>query len=574
MRTPLDLIELPYSFSQLGLMLADEFCREARERGVHLSAEELEALHRARLLVPFYREAADPRALRAARRSHRWAFQLGHWSVPSSGELVEALSEDRLRDPGAEPLRSRRQRRRTVEMRTYETSVYVYCPLQLSALSFLRAPIANLDRHRPRGEDEAIRLKAPAGWRREWVSHARVFRDIAIVAAALEPAYYPRITGHLRLRGEEDIENFDQWREGVSASSLLSWLELDADWLTGSAAMLLGEADRIDPLGDWAEVVARADAESWKLLRGSARRALDLRISAELLLACHDDLAGAVPSPPRSRSRVRGPFDRRLKSTRPLDEMLTHFGLSPHPRLVLVVEGATELLLIPRAIAILGISGDEDVISVQNAEGIEKDLNALVGFIAPRVKRDAEGRTLDLTRPPTRLLVVLDPEKRMRIPAGRARQREIWVERILRAIPDGPGNATVREQIDPLVELMTWNTRGEAFEFAHFTDRQIADAILRLPRRGRSQTRQAATSSVAKIRAAAGNLESMFPHSSKGRLARELLPLMERKLERALTNGTAERIPLVKVLDRALELAYEFPRRSLVIGLTPPGGPR
>jgi hypothetical protein len=573
MRTPLDLIELPYSFSQLGLMLANEFCREAHERGVHLSAEELEALHRARLLVPFYRETANARALREARHSRQWAFQLGHWSIPSRANLVKALSEDRLRDPDAEPLRSRRQRLRTVEMRTYETSVYVYCPHQLSALSFLGAPIAHLDRHRPRGEDEPIRLKAPAGRRREWVRQARVFRDVSIVAAALEPVYYPRITGRLRLHGAEDIEDFDRWRERVSASSLLHCLKLDADWLTDSAAMLLNEADRIDPLGGWAEVVARADAERWKLLRGSARRALDLRITAELLLACHDDLAGAVPSPPQSRPRVRGPFALRLKPTRPLDEMLTEFGLSPHPRLVLVVEGATELLLIPRAMAILGISGDEDVISVQNAEGVEKDLNALVGFIAPRVKRDAAGRTLDLIRPPTRLLVVLDPEKRMRTRAGRARQRDIWVDRILRAIPDGPGNATVREQIEPLVELMTWNTRGEAFEFAHFTDRQIAAAILRLPKRSRSQTQQEATSSVAKIRAAAGNLESMFPHSSKGRLASELLPLMERKLERALTSGTAERIPLVKVLDRAVELAYEFPRGSLVIGLTPPGEP-
>jgi hypothetical protein len=82
-------------------MLADEFCREARERGVHLGAEELEALHRTRLLVRFYRAAADPRALRAARRSRRWAFQLGHWSVPSRADMVEALSEDRLRDPDA-----------------------------------------------------------------------------------------------------------------------------------------------------------------------------------------------------------------------------------------------------------------------------------------------------------------------------------------------------------------------------------------------------------------------------------------------------------------------------------------
>jgi hypothetical protein len=297
---------------------------------------------------------------------------------------------------------------------------------------------------------------------------------------------------------------------------------------------------------------------------------MDLRITAELFLSYYDDLvyAGEAPSLERPRARTRGPFTRRLRPTRPLDEVLTEFGLSPHPRLVLVVEGDTELLLVPCAMELLEMSTDEDFISVQNAEGVEKDLNALLGFLAPRVKRDVDGRYLDLIRPPTRFLIVFDPEGRVSTEEGRAKRRKTWVERIQRAIPGEGENEAVGEQVDALVELVTWNALGESFEFAHFTDREIAQAILRLPRHARPQTLEAAIATVKKLRSVRGNLETMFPQSTKGRLAEELRPVLERKLLRARSRNTLDKIPLVRVLDRATSLAYEYPRRSLVIGLT------
>jgi hypothetical protein len=70
------------------------------------------------------------------------------------------------------------------------------------------------------------------------------------------------------------------------------------------------------------------------------------------------------------------------------------------------------------------------------------------------------------------------------------------------------------------------------------------------------------------LRAAHGNLETMFRQSTKGRLAEELRPVLERKLKRAQEHDTLERIALVAVIDRAIELAIEYPRRNLVIGLS------
>jgi hypothetical protein len=518
-----------------------------------------------------FRVSRDARVLaRAARQDPETLWRLAYWSAPSRDDLLVARTQRSLHDPADERLVSLRQRRRTVAMRRYETSAYVYSQHQLIMLPTIQAALPFFDRTTPRAEYDPIKLKTPRQWQRRATDRCVRLRDIVIAATVLEPAYYPRVTGRLKLAGHEDIGKYDQWRRNLSATSLLAWLGVDEHWVAQAASTLLQEADRIDPLRAWIEIVARADPEKWTELRGSARGAMDLRTTAELFLQLHDDLVnqGEAQAVGLQDTRVRGPFSRRLKATRPLDEVLTEFGLSPHPRLVLVVEGATELLLIPRAMELLDVSTDEDFISVQNAEGVERDLSTLLGFLAPRVKPDVQGRYLDLIRPPTRFLIVFDPEGRVSTEEGRKKRRKAWVERIQRAIPGESNNKVVAEQIDGLVELMTWNRRGDSFEFAHFTDREIAQAVLRLPRLGRSQTLEAATATVKKLRAAHGNLETMFRQSTKGRLAEELRPVLERKLKRAKERGTLERISLVAVLDRAIELAIEYPRRNLVIGLS------
>lgn len=214
-------------------------------------------------------------------------------------------------------------------------------------------------------------LGIDAFWRTQWRQRARRLREIVIAVSALEPAYYSRVIGRLSLPARDDFEPFERWRRARKLGSALRWLGVSSAWIKDAAAALLADADRFDPLGDWLEVVAEAEPEKWKRLRGQARSAMDLRIAAEVLLLYYDDLVAAgrtnpLPEPP---PRTAGPFDGRLKRQRPLDALLTDFGLSPHPRLVLVVEGPTERLLFPRVMRQVGLRTDDDFISIQDAEG-------------------------------------------------------------------------------------------------------------------------------------------------------------------------------------------------------------
>jgi hypothetical protein len=392
---------------------------------------------------------------------------------------------------------------------------------------------------------------------------------MAIAASALEPLYFPRVVNTLRLRGTDGINDLVAWRRSVAVSSMLDWLKVDARWLEDSASRLLLEADRIDPLRDWAELVARADPKQWESLRGVARAAIDLRMLAETFLAYHDDLVDVGTATPLEDpgARARGQFDRRLKPKRPLDEILTEFGLSPHPRLVLVVEGKTELLLVPHAMEILGINTDEDFISVQDAEGVDKDLKPLFAALAPRVVAEPEyNNDLRLIRPVTRFLVVFDPEGQVSTPQAREKRRKAWVDRIQRAIPGAASDPVVRQQLDSLVELTTWNKHDESFEFAHFTDRQIATALLHIPGYRKPQTLEDMTRRVTKFRTNRENLEKLLPKSaSKGRLASELLPVLEQKLRRAQAHETEHKIPVTTVLERAISLGLQFPRGTVLI---------
>lgn len=127
----------------------------------------------------------------------------------------------------------------------------------------------------------------------------------------------------------------------------------------------------------------------------------------------------------------------------------------------------------------------------------------------------------------------------------------------------------IREQLDLLVDVSTWNRAGESFEFSHFTDAQIARAILRLDPRAAKPTLQQLLARVASLRASKGNLGNLLFRTSKLDLADELWPLLERRLERVRTGADGRRIPIVRVLDHALELAHEFGRGRIVLALEP-----
>jgi hypothetical protein len=104
----------------------------------------------------------------------------------------------------------------------------------------------------------------------------------------------------------------------------------------------------------------RAPAQSRKNLKNAALVALDARIAAEILLRFHEDLAllgHAEPLPDLSHAKAWHPLLERL-SFHPgtLDEDLIRLGISPHLRVVLALEGESEMCHAPRVWRALGFS--------------------------------------------------------------------------------------------------------------------------------------------------------------------------------------------------------------------------
>jgi hypothetical protein len=572
MRSPVDLADLPYAFTQLSLLGPDEFRRQALDRRVPVTDDQLEALHRLRILIPLLRVSRSRRALMSLIRPNDiWARGQALWRPTATEDVIQAHAEHALHDPSSERFIPLNRRRLTLNGRSYPTTVYLYSQHQLITLPLVSEVLPYL---RPGRHDDpsSVRLAIQKPWKQLWTNTGARLRDIVIAASALEAPYWVSVTGTLRLRTQVDPQQFEEWRFSRPIKAALRWLGVKPSWLLDAAAELHRRADRLDSLGSWTEVVANASPERWSDLRGDARTTVDLRATAELFLRYYEDLAERrqARALPRTNPRERGQFHRRLKKTRSLDELLTYFGLSPHPRLVLVVEGDTEFLLVPRVMKLVVTDTDEEIISVQNAGGVGADLGILMGLVAPRIVDDEdEQRFLSLARPATRVLVVFDPEPPVTDDKARERRRQGWVDRILRSLPREHRTEQVRDQVDILVKATTWNRKGESFEFAHFTDLQLARAIAALPGHRNPPSLEQLKQRVSDVRRREGNLKELFPRASKVELAEQLWPVLEARVTRVLRTKDPHRVPIVRVLDEAVALAYELPRHGLVIGLRP-----
>lgn len=573
-RSTVDLPRLPYAFTQLKPFSTSKFSMEARDRGVSLTENALEALHRVGILVPFFRAQRDGRAIAsAARRGDQFMWEFAHTEPTGRHDLLELRKHGRLHDPAVEHFIARHRLDRSAGDVPYRSSVYLYSGHQIITLPLVRNVMARLNMRLSGTTLIGATLDIDASGRAYLLEQAATLREIAVALSALEPVYYSRVVETLSMPVWEDFEEFYEWRRTRRPESAVRWLRVNAEWLSKSAEGLLAQADAFDPLGDWLEVIADGEPEKWTRLRGPARRAMDLRTAAEILLLCHDDLVkkGHAKPLPDPSPRTRGQFHSRLKRRRPLDALLTDFGLSPHPRLVVVVEGATELTLFPRVMLQLGIRVADDFISVQDAEGVDKDPSPLLAYaVAPRVEERPGGKYLNLLRPPTRVFVVMDAEGKFATKELREDRRKNWVDRLERTLPAEFQTRVVRTQLERLVDTATWKRSGESFEFAHFTDHQLERAIRRLDKRPRPMTTEQRLRLLAHRRKVHKSLDPVLHGVSKRDLAHELWPVLEKKIEAALSRRADRQIPIVRVVDRAYRFALELPRKNLVIALDEP----
>jgi hypothetical protein len=539
-----------------------QFISEARRRGVVLSDEHLEALHRSRLLVPFLRVKRDVRLIAGlARGNHLRLRQVAGWHPTTRQDLDEAADRGWVFDPASEGFISRQRRRRRAGDTTYLASDYIYSANQVIMLPAIKAGVPFLAHTRT-----GVAKELDSWWLKGARTQTQWLRDVVVAVSALEPVYHPMVTERLHIA---DSEGYECWLKGLRPLTLLKWLGVEPRWLSETAARLLRTADGIDPLGDWFKVLREADPDRLTLLKRDARSAIDLRIAAEVLLRYYDRLvqarrARALPGP---RKHERHPFDTRLKRQGGLDALLTRFGLSPHPSLVLVVEGDTERLLLPRLMEKFEIRTDRDYIAIENMAGVGRDLSPLASYLAPRGVADEEGRHLTPSSPLTRVLVIADAEVPLKGEAERERRRAAWVDRIALTLPKEHRSDAVRDVLDEFVFVETWNRAGESFEFAHFTDRQLARAIDGLDETAAKPSVTQLTSRVRSIRSRRGSLNPLLPRKGKLDLADALWPVLVAKVDRALARNTETQIPIVRVLDRAIAIAHEYPRRGVVIPL-------
>jgi hypothetical protein len=107
---------------------------------------------------------------------------------------------------------------------------------------------------------------------------------------------------------------------------------------------------------------------------------------------------------------------------------------------------------------------------------IDRDLDLLVRHqVGPRLGEE-HGDIVVLARPPTRVLVAVDPEKRFATRTRQRAERDKLVRRLHESLPPGLRSAQSLKEMGTLVDVTTWG--AVPWEFANFTDAELAVAIM------------------------------------------------------------------------------------------------
>lgn len=347
---------------------------------------------------------------------------------------------------------------------------------------------------------------------------------------------------------------------------MLTWLGLTEDQLAEQANSLRMAASFVDDTGDFYDLIRRARSEAWDSLRGDALAAMDYRLAADILDRFRSDLAGTNVAPsglsaPLSHEGLSSP-------THSLDAALTDLRLSPFPSLVLGVEGETEELLVPRVMELLGIELDPRWIHIVNYGGTKKDLSLLARYAAePRLGRDL-GSGVVLDRPFTRFLVLADAENKYTTAADRRKQRKLLLDSLAQKIPaDLRADLYLDTRRARTVEIRTWGKYP--FEFAHFTDGQLAKVLLSLASVPHPGGRTGLVAAVHAERLSSSPDITAVGWPGRGRiskldLAEATWPVLEHRIRRAIARGH-KGPPIMQAVVRAYEMASGAFRSNMML---------
>ena len=565
---PPRLLELPLAFTQNAFLSPEEFVKRAGERGVDLRQEHLLELHRRRALVPL---------LRIMQRPARPAIEVpvaagaagGYGQYRSAIALVVAAApHGMLMDPGTAPYhRWDGGLPLPAHGRTHRYPSVFYSPYQLLALRPLKGLLGEMPASRTADGHITLNL---APLTQDEVAALDGCRRLAILLSGLDMHYLPRIlltASHATVWEKED--------PGFAIGPRLDVFGTAPEALAATAGTLLDQARLFDPLGKSYELIRQAHPKTWSGLRGDALLAMEYRIAAEILLRALDDLGRtdlSMPSPRKGRMYVTTLDDRLVtragttgRSTEP------DHGLSPRPSVLLVLEGDTEMMLMPRVLAqIYGKPVPPTIVELVDMKTIDRDLDLLVRHEAGPRLGDDFGDVILLARAPTRVLVAVDPEKRFASRTKQRAERDKLVRRLHESLPVGARSKQSLKQLEALVQVVTWGTTP--WEFANFTDSELAAAIERCVAVPPGTTRRDLVSElkaervIGKTASArrSPNVEMIcrtWPAKfRKVELAEELWPVLHAKVRHDIASGKRLRVPAARVAVKALRMAAQSPR--------------
>jgi hypothetical protein len=548
------LLSVPFAFSQVPLLSSDKFRDEAKQWGQPITLNDLQDFFRLGLLVPFYRADDDVQADLVAT-----PHSADH-SLPA-----RYAREGRLRDPAEDddPTRWPHLRPDNAPDRWWDG--FLYSKWQLLGLRDAATARQNM-RHVPDLRPSAV-------------DFATTLRHEHIALAALSARSFPSIVGQVTLSDGAEWETLYAARRDIDSVARLAVATFPYERLQPAAEHLLSRAHSRDPMREWWDLIRHSDHSGWFRMRDGALEAIWLRISAEVLLRAHEELAedgkiGPLPDYGSSPSAWSPLLDRigAQPHSDGLQRGLQRVGLSPQPRVVLVLEGETERLQIPALLAELNIANPRHVQILK--QGTSSDWpNQLARFVAPQLGRIIGNR--QLVESATALLVAMDAEGPRWGTEDRREQNRRKLQRIVLEEVEAQGGTLTQGELDVLIQVRSWG--DQKYELANFTDDELEVAMVfvsapEVTAADETVWRAALREALAYARRRHLDIEIVFQRMQwpirKLELARTLLPVLLDKLE----HDDAEDHVNVPAIQLAYDLYQLVEQMSGSFGLETPAG--
>lgn len=555
----LALMRIPFAFVQDRLLDTRSFISEANDRGYQVTLDDLRALHNHRLLLPLYRVSDTPVTGRAidlpeiaASNPRGWAMAAAH-----SGKLRDCADEGYS---AAWPYEAPRPPVSPGDERWWNG--FLYSQWQLPELQHA------LNDYR------ALQW----GWR--WSADTRLAdrdrrRTLALVA--LSTRYLPGVTGVIRSAGGEAHDDAWRFAHQVGVRELLNLSGFDPAQLKPQAETLLLQAGSRDPMIKWWPLIRQTGDRGWSKLRGAPLDCVWQRIAAEVMLRAHEELAESGDLDPlpdltavRFHSALHDRVTPRHDDAESLERALATLGLSPHPRVLLLVEGDTEMVHITQLLDQLGLNRPDQV-RLQNCRGSDVNPQLITRYaVAPRLgPRRGGAQTVDV--PPTALVVAMDPENRWRTEELRRIEKRRLMEAIRQEVQHQGGTIS-ESDLQHLIHIFVWGQ--DSYELANFTDDELVSAVTRLAReqaRGAADDRgwdETLRLAIAEARAQHRDIQAAIGplriREDKVRLAHILWPSLADKYQEELAVADV-RTPVLQLMEDVRRLVNQLPTTSYVL---------